>query len=144
MPQPDRPKRPGWLIRVAVLATLVVICTASFGVVSYIRSRSITVNGKVVLTLLQFSGRTDCEGTGGYSDIKQGTQVTALSPDGTILAVASLPAGIGLVENECDFDFSMKIPAGKGTYGFALAHRGIAVFTEQDVKSGIVALTVGA
>lgn len=66
-----------------------------------------------------------CFGTGGYSDIVSGAQVTLTNESGTILGTAVLKPGTLKSVNECDLAFSFgPIPATAKFYSAQVANRG--------------------
>lgn len=89
-----------------------------------------------------------CVTTGGFTDVSQGAAVTIGGPDGKTLAVTALSAGKvtgqGGSVASCMFDFSADVPAGLSEYTVTVSHRGTQVFTEEQVRSGDVELTLGA
>jgi hypothetical protein len=131
-------------------AVAVVLLAAAAGVVLYLDGRDITVHGTVQLIQGQFTEiDSGCEGAGGYSDIQQGAQVTVSGPDGKLLAFAKLPAGhapySSMSAYECDFNFTLTVPSGKGIYIFAIPRRGSLQLSEARLNnSPTVRLGIGS
>ncbi|MFI1562320.1 hypothetical protein ACH4ZX_04505 [Streptomyces sp. NPDC020490] len=84
-----------------------------------------------------------CSGTGGYSDIGFGTQVTVTDADGTLVAMGSL--GLGeKTEQGCEFPFTVDdITPGSKFYTVEISHRGGLTQTEEELRAGGLAFTLG-
>ncbi|MER6627469.1 hypothetical protein ABT301_04385 [Streptomyces sp. NPDC000987] len=84
-----------------------------------------------------------CSGTGGYSDIDFGTQVTVTDADGTLVAMGSL--GLGeKTEQGCEFPFTIDdITPGSKFYTVEISHRGGLTQTEEELRAGGLAFTLG-
>ena len=95
------------------------------------------VTGTMTLFNSGFITRADgqgCEGTSGYNDIDEGTQVTVTDGDGKTLGVGKL--GIGKSENgSCIFDFSVPNVPEAGFYKIEVAHRGELSYSKQELAS---------
>lgn len=104
---------------------------------------TLEVHGSVWLfdDSLKGGSQTWCTGTGGYSDVTAGAQISVLDPDGTVLAFAPLGPGNHATPASCEFGFSVKLPAGKGIYGFQLGRRGVVRFNEDHLD--LVELSIG-
>ncbi|MFK4146861.1 hypothetical protein [Streptomyces sp. NPDC004065] len=88
------------------------------------------------------SGET-CSGTGGYSDIDFGTQVTVTDAAGTLVATGSL--GLGReTEQGCEFPFTVDdITPGSKLYTVEISHRGGLTKTEDELRAGRLGFTLG-
>jgi hypothetical protein len=84
-----------------------------------------------------------CQGSGGYDDIAQATQVVISDESGTTVAVGAL--GIGRYDPDttgrmltCSFDIVVNdVPAGKSFYKVGVSRRGEQQFTESEMRTGI-------
>lgn len=89
-----------------------------------------------------------CVTRGGFTDVSEGTAVTIGGPDGKTLAVTALDAGKVTGDAgspaQCTFDFDANVPDGLASYTVTISHRGTQVFTAQQEREGLVALTLGA
>lgn len=84
-----------------------------------------------------------CSGTGGYSDIAFGTQVTITDAAGTVVAVGSLDLG-RKTEQGCEFPFTVDdITPGSKFYTVEISHRGGLTKTEDQLRAGGLAFTLG-
>lgn len=83
-----------------------------------------------------------CTTSDGYDDLAVGTQVTVSDEAGTVLAVADLGEGLS-TGSTCDFPFTITVPPGHKFYGFEVSHRGVIRYTEDQVRSGSVSLSIG-
>ena len=95
---------------------------------SFTVSGSMTVNGSC--------------GSGGYSDIRDGTQVEILNQDNKVLGVSSLNRGSGT----CVFTFTVRnIPAGERLYGASTgnSNRGVIWKTQEEAMAEGFHLTLG-
>lgn len=141
-----------------VLAVLVVVgggVTAA-ALLTGSNPATFTVNGTFVLNGNQgtafdttsgdmaVSSDNSCFGTSGYNDVQQGAEVTISSASGTTLVVGALQGGTYTAGTGCQFTFSVAgVPSGRGPYGVSVTHRGTTHFSEQDMESGAVALSLG-
>ncbi|MFI2506091.1 hypothetical protein [Streptomyces sp. NPDC018972] len=84
-----------------------------------------------------------CSGTGGYSDIDFGTQVNVTDAARTLVAVGSL--GLGQkTELGCEFPFTVDdITPGSKFYTVEVSHRGGLTQTEDELRAGGLAFTLG-
>jgi hypothetical protein len=82
-------------------------------------------------------------GMGGYSDIDFGTQVNVTDAAGTLVAVGSL--GLGeKTELGCEFPFTVDdITPGSKFYTVEVSHRGGLTQTEDELRGGGLAFTLG-
>ncbi|WP_051803945.1 MULTISPECIES: hypothetical protein [unclassified Streptomyces] len=84
-----------------------------------------------------------CSGTGGYSDIDFGTQVNVTDAAGTLVAVGSLGFG-EKTEQGCEFPFTVDdITPGSKFYTVEVSHRGGLTQTEDELRAGGLAFTLG-
>ncbi|WP_406725120.1 hypothetical protein WJ438_11275 [Streptomyces sp. GD-15H] len=84
-----------------------------------------------------------CSGTGGYSDIDFGTQVNVTDAAGTLVAVGSLGFG-QKTEQGCEFPFTVDdIAPGSKFYTVEVSHRGGLTQTEDQLRAGGLAFTLG-
>ncbi|MFJ8271465.1 hypothetical protein ACIQ8G_14130 [Streptomyces sp. NPDC094154] len=84
-----------------------------------------------------------CSGTGGYSDIHFGTQVTITDAAGALVAMGSL--GLGQkTEQGCEFPFTVDdITPGSKLYTVEVSHRGGLSKAEDELRTGSLAFTLG-
>ncbi|GEK03083.1 hypothetical protein [Streptomyces sp. 1-11] len=84
-----------------------------------------------------------CSGTDGYSDIDFGTQVSVTDAAGTLVAKGSL--GLGKeTELGCEFPFTVDdITPGSKFYTVEVSHRGGLTQTEDELRAGGLAFTLG-
>ncbi|MET9154501.1 hypothetical protein ABZX82_25035 [Streptomyces griseoflavus] len=84
-----------------------------------------------------------CSGTGGYSDIDFGTQVNVTDATGTLVAVGSLGFG-QKTELGCEFPFTVDdVTPGSKFYEVEVSHRGSLTQTEDELRAGGLAFTLG-
>lgn len=84
----------------------------------------------------------NCEGEGGFDDIREGAQVVVTDNSGKKLGIGSLEAG-KLPEEEsspldfsCEFGFTVTdVPEGKGPYSVEVSKRGDFAFTESEATN---------
>jgi hypothetical protein len=95
------------------------------------------ITGTMALVNSGFITRADgqgCEGTSGYDDIDQGTQVTVTDGGGKTLGVGAL--GIGRSESEiCTFEFSIPNVADADFYKIEVSHRGELSYSKQELAA---------
>ncbi|GAA2287577.1 hypothetical protein GCM10010415_68430 [Streptomyces atrovirens] len=84
-----------------------------------------------------------CTGTDGYSDIDFGAQVSVTDAAGTLVAKGGL--GLGRkTELGCEFPFTVDdITPGSKFYTVEVSHRGGLTQTEDELRSGGLAFTLG-
>jgi hypothetical protein len=85
---------------------------------------------------------SSCSGSGGYSDIDQGTQVTVKNGKGDVLTTTTLGAGSG-GRYVCTFPFSFQITEGEDRYVVTVSRRGDMSYSFNDLKAKGVALQLG-
>ncbi|WP_051727997.1 hypothetical protein [Nocardia brasiliensis] len=75
-----------------------------------------------------------CEGSGGYSDIRQGTRVVLTNESGTTIGVSSLEKG-SKDGSDCMFLWTMlDVPATEKFYTLEIARRGELTYTRKDLE----------
>jgi hypothetical protein len=166
-PEPVPPHRPRWLVPLLVAVVLVLVGATAVTTWALTRSPApaaappapTTAGTFAVHGTLQLDGVVspgwptgkECAGRGGYSDIREGTQVTVTGSDGTVLALGELSSGAvadtpdSVFEGikSCMFTFSVPaVPAGHDIYGVEVAHRGVVRFDALDMFRD-VSLTLG-
>lgn len=92
-------------------------------------------------TSIEVSG-SSCSGSGGYSDIDQGTQVTVKNGKGDILTTTFLGPGEG-GRFLCTFSFSFPITEGEDQYVVSVSRRGEMSYSFADLKANGVSLVLG-
>lgn len=92
-----------------------------------------------------YDGSNDaCFGTGGFSDIAAGAQVTVTDQAGATIALGKLTTGRARGEGGCSFGFYiLDVPLGKGFYGVEVSHRGVIRFAESEVTTSQVKVSLG-
>lgn len=109
-----------------------------------VTSGTITLAGSMVLI---GGGGSDysggCQGTGGYSDIGEGAQVTIYDDAGKIVGTGHLEHSAVVESSSCTFDFSVEVPDSKPFYQVEVSHRGKITYSAADVKAGKVQLSLG-
>ena len=84
-----------------------------------------------------------CTGLDGYSDIQRGAQVNVTDADGTLVATGELEGGKKAALG-CEFPFAIEgIPQGSKFYTVEVSHRGGLTQTEDELRSGGLAFTLG-
>ncbi|MET9886261.1 hypothetical protein ABZZ20_24625 [Streptomyces sp. NPDC006430] len=84
-----------------------------------------------------------CTGLDGYSDIQRGAQVNVTGADGTLVATGELEGGKKAALG-CEFPFTIEgIPQGSKFYTVEVSHRGGLTQTEDELRSGGLAFTLG-
>lgn len=84
-----------------------------------------------------------CAGTGGYSDISDGTSVTVYDGGGQVVATGKLESGSrsGLA---CDFAVWVPdVPDGPKFYQVEVSHRGKLTLSAEDAKAGKFSASLG-
>lgn len=81
---------------------------------------------------------TQCDGSGGYSDMRAGAAVAVTDPASKTIALGNL--GPGRVDGStghqlCEFAFEVAgVPSGAGFYGVEVGHRGRIQYAEADLS----------
>jgi hypothetical protein len=94
----------------------------------------------MVLTDDTFKSATQgraCSGSGGYSDIRSGAQVTVSDGNGKLLATTALTDGkitaSNSVNGDCMFEFIIKVPDAD-FYAVEVSHRGQLKYSKNDLE----------
>lgn len=104
---------------------------------------SFTMHGSMTL-----SGETDdsyygCTGTGGYSDIGEGTTVTVYDAEEHVLGVGELGESTS-DEFGCTFSFDVAdVPKDEKFYRVEVAHRGKVTYSAEQATSGDIEMSLG-
>lgn len=151
-PQParlaTRLRRYRWLIGAAVVAALAVVIVAlagGFGPGTFTMTGSlIVVDQSSLLPDLQ-TDKTNCQGTGGFSDLSPGTAVLVQDSTGQTIATGALAAGKrDAASGACLMPFTVThVKDGLSSYSVTISHRGTQVFTSVNAHSGVT-LTITA
>ena len=88
------------------------------------------------------SSGSGCSGSGGYSDIHNGTQVFLKNAKGDVLATASLGSGIGSIRY-CTFGFTFPVTEGEDTYVVEVGKRGQLSYSFTQLKNDGLSLSMG-
>lgn len=88
------------------------------------------------------NGRS-CEGSDGYSDISDGTEVIVKNGAGATLAHASLGNGTGDATS-CEFTFKVKLTEGEDDYVVTVGHRGELHLTFEQLQTSGIGATLGS
>lgn len=114
---------------------------------------TLTASGTLLLKRGEFSWNSaadpTCQGLGGYSDLRAGTQVVVTDAAGKKLAVGALVAGrAGDFSTEsdgtqragsCSLSFAVSgVPRGVGPYGVEVSHRGVQNYNETELDRGVM------
>lgn len=78
----------------------------------------------------------DCWGSGGYGDLKQGTQITVTDAGGKVIALGQLGAG-RMSGTACVLPFVLDVPAGHDFYGVEVGHRGVVRYTSDQMHRAL-------
>jgi len=135
--------------RLALIAAAVLACAIVGGVFiakGHAKAAAFVSRGSMTLSDsdhngIRFSG-TSCEGSGGFSDIHTGAQVTVTDQSGKTVGISELQQGSYAAGNNCAFPFQVKVPSGLKFYGVAVTHRGTVQYSETQMRSG-PALSLG-
>jgi hypothetical protein len=115
-----------------------------FGDQAQSKPGTISVFGTLTLTsgFANLDGQR-CAGRGGFDDVHEGAQVVLTDASGTTLAVGALLPGL-IQSDGCVFAFAIQnVPSGKGFYGVTVSHRGTLQYSEDRLKQGALAFTLG-
>lgn len=133
-----------------VLAFLAIAAVAAggIGVRAALAGETHDISGRFVLddsssyytSGIRTIGSSGCEGTNGYDDINDSTQVTISDSKGRTLAVTELEnghtAGSGsLYVSECFWDWSADNVPDSDFYVVEVGHRGKLTFSKSDMES---------
>jgi len=134
----------------AVLVVLLLEDSGDNGPSTVKGGKTLTVTGTLEL-IGDVDGTTEnCWGSGGYSDLGEGTQVIVRDDSGKTVGIGSLDAGsvperfdFGDTIVSCGWSFTVEeVTSGAASYSVEVAHRGEIAFTEDEAES--VALTLGS
>jgi hypothetical protein len=146
---PPRRRMPRW--QLALLAAIVALVLAGVATLVVLlvggrtASGTMTVSGSVELKADQFVWETGnpatCAGTGGYSDLHGGADVSIANAAGSTVAVGRFQTGTprGLDASHtnaewCSLWFTISgVPRGVGPYGLWVTHRGPNRYTEAEL-----------
>jgi hypothetical protein len=168
LPVSKPPRPPGWVV--PLVSGLVVLALAAGGVAAWALTRPasssalpVTVTPSTTIRMVtgpaiaskpfDASGTItlidddkhwkvgdQCEGTGGFSDIRGGADVVVSGPSGESLALASLIGGFSKQVGSrvvCNFIFMvLSVPPDKGIYTLTIGHRPKR-FTEAELREDI-------
>lgn len=143
---PPRQRKPGRIIAITLGAVLLLALGAAGALAAAALAGPDTFKVAGTVTLKDPDGymsSTNCRGKGGYDDIAEGASVTITDAAGATVAIGRL--GLGDRQNTgCVFGFSVTdVPTGRHFYGIEVSHRGVVKFSEAELKSQSVALTLG-
>lgn len=102
--------------------------------------------------VVRYSNAVECNGTGGYDDIKPGVGVTVKDDKGAIVglgALASVPVPSAdppyVNERRCVYSFSIDGVADAPFYSVEVGHRGAVTYSRADLAAvgWTLALTLG-
>jgi hypothetical protein len=106
--------------------------------------RMVTVG--LTLTDSGFTNGSSCEGTGGYSDLQDGTSVVLTNENNKILATTQLGEGMAASATECVWSVDIdNVPKAK-FYSVEVASRGKITMSAEDLStaSNSFSLTLGS
>lgn len=138
-------RRRRWLGPALAVAALLAITIGGYLVWRQFNPAALTITGTVEISdeSLTFDGQR-CRGDGGFSDMREGTQVTVTSSGGDIIALGSLQTGTARGYGTCIWRFTVDdVPTGQGFYGIEVSQRGVLRFAEADLTRPIT-LGVGS
>jgi hypothetical protein len=119
---------------IAVVGVVIVVGAIALTLIMRGGSSSHTINGTLTLTDSDFNWSVGkaCTGSGGYSDISEGADVTVKNESGRIIANATLEAGTGAA-GPCLFPFHVKgVPDAK-FYAIEISHRGELRYSKDEL-----------
>lgn len=117
-------------------ASLVVLIAVALVVVATHGAARYKIHGALMLRDSDevFAADQPCAGSGGYSDIRDGAQVTVTDETGKLLGVGSLNEGVG-VSGSCLLTFdTIEVPKAK-FYSVEVSHRGKITDSFAEAKS---------
>jgi hypothetical protein len=132
------------VIGLALLAGVVIaiILSSSAGTPSH------TIIGSLTLTDTDelWSKGDDCQGSGGYDDIRTGAQVVVKDGSGRLLGTSSLLSGTASDSFSCDFAFFVDDVPDADFYSVEVSHRGEITNSRKELEDNawIVGLTLGS
>jgi hypothetical protein len=148
-PEPILKPRRGSLAVAAAAGALVTLVVV--GIVAYSHRSSAAPKhdliGTFTLTDTSSSFTTPCVGTGGFSDITPGAEVTVSDGSGKVLAIGALDGGDAGGTSDCVFSWIASGVPKASFYKIEVSHRGGVTFSYADLSaqnwSGI-GLTLGS
>jgi hypothetical protein len=151
MPQPPQ-RRPRWPWVVACSGVLVGVLVGTLGVLfglgvfhsgsSPAATSTFTMTGFIHVTggfgtSISLDGSGGCTGSGGYSDMNQGTAVTVANSTGQTLATGELGAG-EMQNGACLFPITVPgVPSGLSQYSVTVSHRGTQVIPASEATTSV-------
>jgi hypothetical protein len=150
---PARAVRPRRRLRWAIGGGAVVLAGLGMAAVGVTRSDApapaarMDIRGSITVpwsgSLLSATG-SDCAGSGGYSDLAPGGQVTVTDETGKVVGVGRITVGQGSPYQPCVLLFEVAgVPSGARYYGVEVTHRGKIQKTEADLRSATLNLEIG-
>lgn len=125
--------------KVLILIGLVVLVGAGFAFTQLSKPESKTVTG--VFSLYDDGIGTDCEGSGGYSDIGASTGVVVTGKDGKEYDRTRLGTGV-YGYNFCMYTFKLKVEKGQDYYIVSVGRRGDIEHSWEELDD--IAITLGS
>jgi hypothetical protein len=152
---PPRQRRSGphpLVIVLLALGAVIVIGVVGFvGLVAYEATQLSPVTIKGTMTIKDdIDGGTACQGDGGYSDIRGGTEVVIHDAAGKVIATGQLADGVGSdfatdeIALTCTFHFTVRDVPEQDFYGIEVSHRGTVQFSAAQIERGDVELSLGS
>lgn len=157
-PQQPAPRRRRWrvlvtapwrgrIISALVGAFLVGVAWSTTALVGTVSGPdTFTMDGAMLLNSYDdVSSTTDggCTGTGGYSDISEGTTLTVYDAEENVLAVGRLGQSTSSGSG-CLFYFTVDdVPKEQKFYRVEVAHRGKVTFSAEQATSGDIEMSLG-
>ena len=144
------PSGPGRLRKPIVVVGILIVAAVGVALLTLRSDPTYTISGRFELvTGWNFNplGSDSCAGTGGYSDIRPGAQVTVRGGSGSTLAISRLGESKGaLSPATCSFEFSVTEVPREDFYRIEVSHRGEIEFSfaEMESKNWMVELTLGS
>lgn len=103
-----------------------------------------TLTGTFSLTENALTLGDNCEGTGGYDDIREGTSVTVYGANGDVIATGELGDSTKVGYGACDFAIAVPdVPKGEKFYKVEVSHRGTIQLTAEEAEDGDFAGSLG-
>lgn len=95
---------------------------------------SVTLNGSGSFVVASDNMGAACEGTGGYSDVRAGTQVAVRDPDGKVIAVGKLEQAYSMM-GTCTGNFTLSVPDGFDFYGITVGDRNELQYSRKQLNA---------
>jgi len=160
--EPQQPTQTGlksrhrwlWVVATVVAGGLLVGCSDGIegtvspvsSAVSSVRDAALaaepfTISGSLTLADAK-AAKYGCYTTGGYNDIRAGTDVIVRDETGKTVALGQLGSGTSSM-GSCEFPFQVRqVPAGSKFYTVEVSHRGEITFKADEARHP-VSLTLG-